>query len=170
MFWKNRKKEREMDDQEDIGLSQDKGSVRKTWGFPCSPDIPARMKELADRLQVPVYALAEHALQLSAPLMAKMAEKPEEREELRHHLLENHVGQRTIEKLSRLDEEMADILDKERHNRFQMEAAVRQIIMKFLKPGMSPREIIWAIDYGIRCRIAVALGRPLPKDLPPEEE
>ena len=43
-------------------------------GFPASPDIPARTKVLADRLSIPLYALAEHALQLSVPLMAKMAE------------------------------------------------------------------------------------------------
>jgi len=170
MFWKNKNKEKEMYDQETNIHSQATGSERKVWGFPCSPDIPARMKMLADRLHVPLYALTEHALQLSAGLIAKMAEEAEEREQLREHILEYHVGKRMIEKISRLDEEMADILDKERHHRSQMEASVRQIMVRYIKTGLSPLEIVWAIDYGMRCRIAVARGQPMPKDLPPEDE
>ncbi len=169
MFGRNRNKKREINDRETNIRSRAKGFDRKVWGFPCSPDIPARMKMLVDRLHVPQYALAEHALQLSAGLIVKMAEEAEEKEQLRQHILEYHVGRRTIEKISRLDEEMADILDKERHHRLQIEASVRQIIVTFIRSGLKPREIAWLIDYGMRCRIAVARGQPVPKDLPPEE-
>jgi len=168
MFWKHRDREIEDNDQETNIYSQAKGSERKIWGFPCSPDIPARMKMLAGRLQVPLYALAEHAFQLSAGLILKMAEETEEREQLTQHILEYHVGMRTIEKIGRLDEEMANILDKERHHRLQIEASVRQIIVTFIRSGLSPQEIAWLIDYGMRCRIAIARGQPVPKDLPPE--
>jgi len=174
MFWKRKNKEDEIDDEQYEGQinthSQATGSERKVWGFPCSPDIPARMKMLADRLHVPLYALAEHAFQLSAGPIAKMVEDPEESEQLRKHIQEHHVGRRTIEKIDRLDQEMADVLDQERHRWSQTEAIVRHIIMKYIRQGLSPRVIDWLVGYGMRCRIAIARGQPMPKDLPPEDE
>ena len=147
-----------------------KDSGRRTFGFPCSPDIKARFKMLAGQLHVPIYALGEHALQLSAELIAKISEAPKECELLRQHIIDVHVGRRTIEKISRYDEETADLLDEERHRRFQIEKAVRQIVVGFVRSGLKPQEIRWLIDYGMRCRIAVARGRPVPRDLPQEDE
>jgi hypothetical protein len=173
MFWKRKNKEDEIEDEQynvQTNIhSQATGSERKVWGFPCSPDIPARMKMLADRLHVPLYALTEHALQLSAGLIAKMAEETEGSEQLRQHIQEYHVGRRTIEKIGRLDEEMADVLDHEIRRWLQVETSVRHIILKYIRRGLSPRDIAWSIDYGMRCRIAIARGEPVPKDLPPEE-
>ncbi len=145
-------------------------SGRRTFGFPCSPDIKARFNMLAGQLDVWIYALGEHALQLSAGLIAKIVEDPEERELLKHHIKDVHVGRRTIEKISRYDKEMADLLDEERHRHFQIEKAVRQIVVRFIRSGLKPQEIPWLIDYGMRCRIAVARGRPVPTDTPQEEE
>ena len=145
-----------------------KDSGRKTWGFPCSPDIKARMKMLADRLHVPLYALTEHAVQLSAELIATIAEHPEDCELLRQHILDDHVGRRTIEKISQYDQDMADILDQERRRRFQIDNAVRRIVVNFVRAGLKPQEISWYIGYGMRCRIAVAQGQPVPTDSPEE--
>lgn len=173
MFWKRKEKEDEIENEQYDGQinihSQATGSKRKIWGFPCSPDIPARMKMLADRLHVPLYALTEHALQLSAGPIAKMTEETEGSEQLRQHIQQYHVGRRTIEKIDRLDEEMADILDQERRRWLQVEASVRHIMLKYIRRGLSPRVIDWSVDYGLRCRIAIARGEPVPKDLPPEE-
>ena len=99
-----------------------------------------------------------------------MADNPDEREILWHHLLDSHVGMRTIEKISRLDEEMGDVLDREREEWLKIEQAVRHIVIKFVRSGLSPKEIAWAIDYGMRCRIAMASRQPVPTDLPPDEE
>jgi hypothetical protein len=125
---------------------------------------------MADRLNVPLYALMEHSLQLSAGQIAKMAEDAQEWELLRTHILEDHVEMRTIEKISRFDQDAADVLDEERHQRFQVEAAVRQIVLKFARAGVRPAEMAWAIDYGIRCRSAIIRGQPVPKDMPPDED
>ena len=140
---------------------------RKVWGFPCAPDIPVRMKVLAGRLNVPIYALTEHALQLTAPLMAKMADNPEECESLRTHILEDHVEKRTIEKISQLDENMAHTLEVERARRLEVYRAARQIVNNCSARGIEPHQIMWAIDYAIRCRLAVAHGQPIPRDGPP---
>jgi hypothetical protein len=147
-------------------LGKDTG--RRVFGFPCSPDIPARVKAMADRLHVPLYALSEHCLQLGASQLAKTAENTEEAEFLRQHISDIHVGRRTIEKISRYDEEMANVLDLERQQRFQFEKAVGQIVIKYYRAGIKTSEIDWAIDYGMRARVAAATGRPLPTDLPPE--
>jgi len=145
-----------------------KDSGRRTFAFPCSPDIQARIRMLAGQLQVPIYALGEETMQLSAGLIATIAERPEERELLRQHILDDHVGRRTIEKISQYDQDMADILDQERHRRFQIDNAVRRIVLHFARAGLKPREIEWYIDYGMRCRIAVAHGEPMPTDSPEE--
>jgi hypothetical protein len=147
-------------------LGKDTG--RKVFGFPCSRDIPARLKAMADRLHVPLYALSEHCLQLGASQLAKTAENTEEAELLRQHISDIHVVKRTIEKISRYDEEMANVLDLEREQRFQFEKAVGQIVIKYYRAGIKTSEIGWAIDYGMRARVAAATGRPLPTDLPPE--
>ncbi|HEX7474977.1 MAG TPA: hypothetical protein VF318_03345, partial [Dehalococcoidales bacterium] len=147
-----------------------KDTGRKVFGFPCSRDIPARLKAMADRLHVPLYALSEHCLQLGASQLAKTAENAEEAELLRQHISDIHVGRRTIEKISRYDEEMADALDRERSKRFQFEKAVNQIVMKYHRAGVRPSEIDWAIDYGLRCRASLLKGQPLPTDCPPERD
>jgi len=161
---KGKEKEIDTDDEKPAKKSRGNDSERKIWGFPCSPDIPARMKILADQLQVPVYALTEHALQLSAGLIARMAEVPDECKLLRAHLLDDHVGRRTIEKISRYDADMADILDEERRRRFQIEKAVRQLVTGFVRAGLKPEEIIWFVNYGIKCWITVAGGRARPTE------
>lgn len=146
-----------------------KNPERKVFGFPCSPDIPGQLKMLADKLHVPLYGLAEHAFQLAAGQIARMADSADESELLRQHISDVHVGRRTIEKISRFDEEMADDLDRERQRRFQFEQAVRQIVLKYNARGVRPSLIDWAVDYGIRCRSALIKGQPPPTDLPPTE-
>jgi hypothetical protein len=142
---------------------------RRVFGFLCAPDIPARMKILADKLHVPLFALSEHCVQLGAGQINKIAEEVEPSELLRRHILEVHVGKRTIEKISRYDEETANVLDLERLQRFEFEKAVSQIVMKYRRAGATPSEIDWAVDYGFRCRAALLSGQPLPTDMPPRE-
>lgn len=143
-----------------------KDSGRRVFGFPCSPDIPAQLRMLAGELQVPIYALAEHALQLSVGLIAKMKENPEENEQLKRHIIEIHVDARTVEKISAYDQDMADRLNEERLRRFSIDRTVRQIVVNFVRRGLKPEEIPELIDYGMRCRVAIGLGKPIPKDWP----
>ena len=145
-------------------LGKDTG--RRVFGFACSPDIQAQLKLLAGQLQVPIFALVEHALQLSAGLIRKMAENAEESVILRRHLIESHIDARTLEKISVYDQDMAARLDEERIRRFEIDKAVRQIVVNFIRAGLTPNEIPWLIDYGMRCRVAVAQGKPIPKDRP----
>jgi hypothetical protein len=145
-----------------------KDSGRRVFGFPCSPDIPARLKLLAGQLNIPNYALCEHALQLSTELIAKMAENSEESALLKKHITEIHVNARTLEKISAYDQDMAERLDEERLRRLEIDRAAHQIVINFIRRGLKPREIPWIIDYGMRCRIAVAQGKPIPTDWPTE--
>jgi hypothetical protein len=119
---------------------------------------------LAGQLQVPNYALCEHALQLSAGLIAKMTENPEESTLLRKHIVESHVGARTLEKISVYDQDMAERLDEERRRRFEIDKAVHRVVIDFVRRGLKPKEIPSLINYGMKCRMAVTLGKPVPKD------
>jgi hypothetical protein len=123
---------------------------------------------LAGKLNIPIYALAEHMLQLSAGLVAKLVDSPEDLEQLRRHIIEHHVDARAMEKIAEYDEEMAEILVVEIQKRSAEDNAVRQIVRNFSRIGLKPNEIAWAIDYGLRCRLAAATGKPIPKDLPRE--
>jgi hypothetical protein len=145
-----------------------KGAGRRIFGFPCSPDIQSQIEILAGQLNVPIYGLVEHMLQLSAGLIGRMVENPEERELLRKHLTETHVEARTVEKITKYDQEMAERLDEERMRRFEVDKAVGQIVMTFVRSGLKPKELPWLIDYGLRCRLAVARGYPIPRTQPPD--
>jgi hypothetical protein len=148
-------------------LNKDHG--RRVFGFNCSPGIQAQLKMLAGQLQVPIYALSEHALQLSAGLIAGMADNSDESALLRRHIIETHVEARTLEKISAYDEDMAQRLTAERTQRLEIDRAVYQIVINFTRRGLEPQEIPWLIDYGMRCKLAIMQGRPVPKDWPKED-
>jgi len=138
MFGRNKNKRKESNASK-VKLAKKilgKDSGRRIFGFPCSPDIPARLKVLADQLHVPIYALSEHALQLSTGQVAKAVANPEEITLLRKHLTEIHVEARTIEKISSYDRDMGEQLERERLRRLDIEKAVRQIVVDYIKKGI----------------------------------
>jgi phosphate uptake regulator len=118
-------------------------------------------------LDIPIFALVEHMLQLAAGLISQILENPEENALLRSHLSEIHVAARTVEKIGRYDEDMAERLNVERKTHFEEDKAARQIIY-LMRNRLKPNQIMWAIDYGLRCRLAVVTGGPIPKDRPPD--
>jgi hypothetical protein len=171
MFW-TKKGEQKEKNTANVRLAKKlmgKESTRKVFGFICNSDIPARLKLLAGKLNVPLYAVVEHALQLASGQIAMITENQDESVILRRHLIENHVEARTIEKISPYDEDMAERLSAERFRRLEIDKAAHQIVMNFVRKGLSPKEIPWLIEYGMRCRLAIAKGMPIPKDLPPDD-
>lgn len=142
-----------------------KDSGRKVFGFRCSPGIKTSLKSLSDQIHVPLFALAEHALQLGAMQLADANNNPEEREILRRHLTEVHVEMRTIEKVARYDAEAADVLKLERIRRLDIDKATRQLVEKFARWGHKPEELEELILFGHRCRLAIALGWPCPPEI-----
>ncbi len=142
-----------------------KDTERRVFGFKCSPDIPATLKTDADGLHVPLFALAEHILQLGAMQLPYALRDPEEREELRRHLIEDHIQRRTIEKISRYDQETADWLDGERRRRFQIDRDARVIAARF-GPRLDVGRIEEIIDLGTRAKVAMNHGAPPPPPIP----
>jgi len=126
------------------------------------------LKSLSDQIHVPLFALVEHALQLGTMQLEEINDKPEEREELRHHLTEVHVDMRTIEKVARYDAEAAEVLKLERIRRFDIDRATRQLVVKFARWGHKPEELEELILFGHRCRLAIAQGKPYPPEISPK--
>jgi hypothetical protein len=143
-----------------------KSTGRHIFGFPCSPDIHAKVKMRAGELQVDMYALSEHCMQLGIDTVDDAIEDSEERDLLRRHLIEQHIDQRTIEKLSWYDEELAEQMQKERLAQFEVDRVVRRLVVDFARRGMNPKYMPYYLDYGYRCFFAVIRGSPIPK--PPE--
>lgn len=140
-----------------------KESERRVFGFKCDPSLPADLKLKAGKLNVPEFALAEHALELGLRQIKEAASDPEESEELRLHLVEVHVAKRTGEKLARYDEEAADALRRDMMRRLNIDRTVRQVVEGFVKEGMAPRDIRGYILYGYMCLMAVTHHRPIPE-------
>jgi hypothetical protein len=136
---------------------------RKVFGFPCSPDIPASLKLLADKINIQLFALAEHALELGTMQIKATMDDPEELELLRRHLAETHVELRTIEKVARYDEETAEDMKIARIRRFEEDRVVRQLVADFVRKGMKPKYMTGYLEYGYRCFVSYTNDQPMPK-------
>ncbi len=121
---------------------------RKLFAFRCSPPIKATLVKIADALHVNMYALSEHCLQLGAIQLQEAWRDPHEREELRQHLIDDHIGRRTIEKISAYDEEAGEILARQRRRRFEIDRAARFLVAKSARSFGSDR-IEEIIDLGV---------------------
>jgi len=169
MFSKKKSREKEKRDNEKlVRRVLGKDSKRQIFGFLCSPTIHTTLKSLSDQIHSPLFALAEHALQLGAIQLEEINNDPEEREELRRHLTEVHVEMRTIEKVARYDAEAADVLKMERIRRFSIDKATRQLVVKYMRLGLKPEELEEMILFGHHCRLAIAQGWPRPPEISPK--
>jgi hypothetical protein len=167
MFGRNKVREKEKRENERmVRKVLGKESPRKVFGFQCDPEIPAFLKLQADQLHVPEFAIAEHALQLGMLQIVAANNDPAERELLRLHLTEVHVGTRTIEKVDRYDKTAGDWLEAERMRRFSVDKAARQLVIKFMAFGHKADELEELIMFGYRCRVAIRRGWPMPPEIP----
>jgi hypothetical protein len=167
MFEKKKDQEKEKRANEKLVrrvLGKEQG--RRVFGFECSPNIQATLKSLSDQIHVPLFALAEHALQLGSIQLEEANNNPDEREELRRHLTEVHVEMRTIEKVDRYDTEAAEVLKMERVRRFHIDKVTRQLVLKYMRLGLKPEELEEMILFGHQCVLAIAQGWPRPPKNP----
>jgi len=163
-FGRNKKEETKAKKEKEQLLRKvmGKNSGRRVFGFKCNPSLPADLKLLSDKMNIPVFALAEHALELGLMDIKAATGDPEEYKELCQHIKEVHVAERTIEKIARYDEDVAADLRADMLYRFKIDKAVRQIVVGFVNRGMDPKYIPWYLDYGYRCSMAAMRNRPRP--------
>ena len=64
---------------------------RKVFGFPCDQGVALGVRILAAHLEVPIYVVAEHLLQIGASLALPALEDEELRTELQEHLVNEHL-------------------------------------------------------------------------------
>jgi hypothetical protein len=169
MFGKKKEKEQEQEEErkQRERLARQllkKNHGRMVFGFRCIPEIKANVKKVANELHVFGFALGEHCMELGLWDVNQACKDPDQREELRLHLMETHTQQRTIEILSRYDEEAAGYLTEERNRRFLIEQGTRRLVVKFSR-WFKPRELEELIDIGYRTKVAMANGWPPPPNL-----
>jgi len=141
-------------------LGKDTG--RHVFGFPCSKELHAEIKVKAGELQIPIFALAEHCLELGIDTISDI-DDPEERDLLHKHLIEHHVNQRTLEKINWFDEELVKDMNVERLRQFEIERIARKLVKDFIKKGMNPKHIPYYLNFGYNCFYAYVRGWPMPK-------
>ena len=66
---------------------------RKQLNFACDERLILLLKILAKELEVPIYTLAEHLLQLGGSEVAILMEDEELRNQLCHHLAKHHLSE-----------------------------------------------------------------------------
>lgn len=123
------------------------------------------MKSLTEEINVDLFALTEHAIDLGEMQIEDAIKDPEERELLRRHLVDHHIGPRTSEKIAVYDEHAANALTMERIRRLNIDKAVRQLVVKYLSRGRKLDELEELIIFGARCRWAIRQGWPMPPDI-----
>ncbi|MDP2950231.1 MAG: hypothetical protein Q8P22_11915 [Chloroflexota bacterium] len=72
-------------------LKRERPRKRTTFGFACDPGISAVVKLLARKLEVPIYPLAEHVLQLGLAQVLALQEDEEFKKALQQHLAHQHL-------------------------------------------------------------------------------
>ena len=158
MFQRRRnQKEKKLSEGKETGQSGEgsnrksrKNDARKVFGFPCSPVIAGRIRMLADRFNVPIFAIAEHALEIACELLDLMLKDPQQSALLRRHVLEGHSAVRTIEKMDAYDQNMADIMQTEWQRRYRIETVAIRLVAKYLGRGVKPEDVEFYIEYGIK--------------------
>jgi hypothetical protein len=135
MFWK--KKQSNGDDEE--GESARKKPGRKIFGFQCSPDIHANAKVLAKQLNVDLYVVCEHAMQLGLIEIAASMKDSEEREMLLKHLSEEHTIKWLIESVSTYDAQAAVYIRAGQARRHHMDQAIRDLVELWCRYNLDPR-------------------------------
>jgi hypothetical protein len=160
MPWEKKPQQEDSDKKKEKLLRKalGKDTGRKVFGFQCSPKIWASMKELATKLNVPMFALLEHALQLGAIEITEAIVNPEEREILRTHIVDVHAGQRLVEKVANYDKEAAEWLDRQRQRQFETENVLRKLLRRY-GGHVALRELDGLIEDGMRYRINLAKNK-----------
>jgi len=64
---------------------------RKVFGFLCDPNLAFGVRFIAADLEVPIYTVAEHLLQLGVAQMYPALEDEEHKKELQEHLINEHL-------------------------------------------------------------------------------
>jgi len=144
-----------------------KDFTRRVFGFLCSPYIKAKTKMLAEGLNVPLFSLIEHEVEIGNCLVEEMIEDPEERELLLRHLKEHHIDVRTIEKITQLDQEMGLRLDADRIRRVTEDRIAREIVVNYIRRGVRPEYLPRLIDLGLKW-LSFTRDFPKPSNMPPK--
>lgn len=135
---------------------------RRVFGYQIQPIFHIKMKLLADKLHVPLFALVEHIFEISAIVIEDIFTDSEESNSLQEHIEDIHVKQRTIEKIHKFDEEMATSLAQEIQKQSIEDKVLRTIIKDYIRNGIRARQIPGFIRFGMMCRIAISRGWPDP--------
>ena len=119
-----------------------KRKKRKVWGFLADPRLPLAVKLLARDLEVPMFSIAEHALELGIAQMYPF-EDEQFKTELQCHLINEHLLAPALNARNDYDEAMtARIRRQQEDHRERVEAAFR--IFRFLELCGVPRETVKA--------------------------
>ncbi len=116
---------------------------RKVFGFLCDPKLALGVKMLAADLEVPIYPVAEHLLQLGVAQMYPSLEDEEAKKELQDHLISDHLLTSALDEQNEneYDQAAAANATKEQKDRQARIDAAIELVRIFEMQGVSPEKI-----------------------------
>jgi hypothetical protein len=105
---------------------------RQVFGFLCKPGLIVVTKSLASELEMPIYVIAEHALQLGGAQIYMNSQDEVLKKKLMIHLNQEHLIVPYIEGLTKYDKDIIDII---RHDDEAEKAHIERVdeITKLMK-------------------------------------
>ena len=109
-------------------LNRKKRRIRKVFGFSCDPKLAVGVRMIAADLEVPIYVVAEHLLQLGAAQIYPDLEDEEAKRQLQEHLVSHHLLRLALGEEDEYDAAaVAKIQEERRQREAKVEAALELI-------------------------------------------
>jgi len=148
----------------DIDYDEEPQLKKPVFGFRCSPRIHMAAKMLAKELNVDLYVVAEHAIQLGLMDITTAAKDPGELEMLRVHLNKEHVIEHLVESVSAYDAKAAEYIRNGQSLLHQKEQVVRDLVELCIGYKLDPRWLREIVLHALKRRAAFMHSRAAQKD------
>ena len=115
---------------------------RKVFGFLCSPELINLIKDLAALLQIPIYCVTEHCLQIGAISIGAACRHTETEDELKDHLTREHLLKQVLTLNTDYDVGVAQQALKQEMARIRQDKLVRELVSVLQEENLSPRLLV----------------------------
>ena len=119
-----------------------KRNKRRVFGFLCTDGLIISIKILAKEFELPIYCIAEHALQLGGAQMVAAIQDKEAKEDLQAHLVEEHLLRPILDPDNDYDVSAIGMAQRRIKRYQEHEQLVRKLVHILEHEGVPPELLI----------------------------